>query len=531
MNSDQLDAKSHITDFIKDKNRKVFVLSGHPGTGKTYLITELLKDPKFNKLKIVFTAPTNKAVSVLQNMTKITSKKTDFITIHKLLKIKRMIDSSGNEKFIINIDDSPSNSSWKSIYYYDLIVIDEASMINETMYHQLIKCSKNIKGNLIFLGDVLQLPPVNEDISKVFNNVDFTLTKVIRNKNNILTLCNRVRENIIDSSKRIRFKELADSKFTIFKDHNEWIDTYCRLFKEDKNPIVLAYTNKCCINTNNKIRKKLFNCSEKYTPGELIVFNGYYKTGDTSFYTSQQCKITNVETVEHQFRPIDFSKIINLKITLKKNIFDTVKTINPKNIDKAILCPICYEEKIDEMKQPLCGHRFCTACLKLWLSKHDTCPMCRFNISSANTFEIKNDKALTEKINNLNTIITKSIKVWKITVDSEIVKVIHEDSLQEYEKLIETIKKILINIKKHIGNCRTNETILIRLWQYIYTHMIDHFADISYGYCITTHKSQGSTYPYVFVDSKNILGFNNNDSSKCFYTAISRTSEYLALYY
>ena len=30
--------------------------------------------------------------------------------------------------------------------------------------------------------------------------------------------------------------------------------------------------------------------------------------------------------------------------------------------------------------------------------------------------------------------------------------------------------------------------------------MIDKFADISYGYCITTHKSQGSTFSNIYVD-------------------------------
>ena len=75
MNSNQLDARSNIYDFLDSKTQKIFVLNGSAGTGKTYLITHILNEPRFKKTKIVFTATTNKAVSVLQNMTKIEQKK------------------------------------------------------------------------------------------------------------------------------------------------------------------------------------------------------------------------------------------------------------------------------------------------------------------------------------------------------------------------------------------------------------------------------------------------------------------------
>ena len=70
---------------------------------------------------------------------------------------------------------------------------------------------------------------------------------------------------------------------------------------------------------------------------------------------------------------------------------------------------------------------------------------------------------------------------------------------------------------------------MTQLWQTIYEEYIDVFADISYGYSITTHKSQGSNYKVVFVDLENIINFNQNkeESYRCLYTAVTRTSKYL----
>jgi len=535
MNENQVEARSNIYDFLDSKTKKIFVLNGSAGTGKTYLITNILNEPRFQKMKIAFSATTNKAVSVLQNMSKNNknNKNIDFITIHKLLKIKRKIDSNGTETYVINISESPRDCGTKSIYYYNIIIIDEASMINDNIYHQILRCSSKMKGKIIFLGDPLQLPPVNEIVSKVFNNNDFTLSKVVRNNSNILILCNRIRENIQNSSMKIKFKNLVSDQFSIFKDRSNWLDSYCDHYKNDKNPIILAYTNKCCLDTNIKVRNKLFSTNEKYIENELIVFDNYYKAKYKSFHTSQQCKITSLEVIDYKIQIIDFKHILNLKYK-PQNRFDSIPIVNPKNIEQDFLCPICFEEKIDELRQPLCGHTFCTVCLKLWLNNKNTCPMCRVEIDIENNeICIKDNPELSKEINVIKSLMAISLKIWKINLSGEFIYVIHDNDLEKYNKIIINIKIHLQTIKTKIGKNDLAEIILVRLWEYVYAYLIDNFADISYGYCITTHKSQGSTYPNVYVDSRNILAFNNqnNDALKCFYTAISRTSEYLALYY
>ncbi len=75
--------------------------------------------------------------------------------------------------------------------------------------------------------------------------------------------------------------------------------------------------------------------------------------------------------------------------------------------------------------------------------------------------------------------------------------------------------------------------ILSRLWLFIFNNIVDVFAEINYGYCITSHKSQGSTYTNVFVDVSNILNFNRDptDGMKCLYTSVTRASNTLHLFY
>lgn len=92
------------------------------------------------------------------------------------------------------------------------------------------------------------------------------------------------------------------------------------------------------------------------------------------------------------------------------------------------------------------------------------------------------------------------------------VPVIAEASKQKYEKdLSELWKK-----DKALGFALSNR-----------------FANMQYGYAVTTHKAQGSTYENVYVFEDNILGNTNMSSAvtknKALYTAITRASKKLVI--
>ena len=67
LNNEQIDARNTIDAFLKSNN-KFFTLTGPAGTGKTTVISTIFKNFKYNSKKIVLSATTNKAVSVIEQM-------------------------------------------------------------------------------------------------------------------------------------------------------------------------------------------------------------------------------------------------------------------------------------------------------------------------------------------------------------------------------------------------------------------------------------------------------------------------------
>jgi len=130
-----------LKKFIKSPD-KLFILKGKAGTGKTTIITKLFTEPDFINKKIVLSAPTNKAVSVLKKMLQEKYSNIDFKTIHKLCKIKRRINTN-NGDIVFNFNEPPNDPKC-SIYSYDIIVVDEASMINREIFIMLVNLSKKI---------------------------------------------------------------------------------------------------------------------------------------------------------------------------------------------------------------------------------------------------------------------------------------------------------------------------------------------------------------------------------------------------
>ena len=321
LNDQQESAYKNILSFLTESSDKLYLLYGPAGTGKTTLVTEIFKNKIFNKKKIALCATTNKAVSVIMKMYDVLNKNVHFSTIHKLLKIKRIINNDGIENFICSIDDSPSSKK-KSIYFYDIIVIDESSMISNELVKQLKNISSKIKGKIIFVGDSYQLPPVNEEFSNIFHSEieSFQLSKIERSKNNIVKYSNLLRDHIENNTK-IKYKSILGNGVDLIRDYDLWLNRYIESFNEDKKSIILAYTNYKCDYINKCVRKLLFNNvkNEKYLPNELIVFNNFYSNESSKYYSSQHCVIKTINTGTYKIQEFPYDCLFNLKINMQKS--------------------------------------------------------------------------------------------------------------------------------------------------------------------------------------------------------------------
>jgi len=119
---------------------KVMVITGGPGTGKTTIINTILKIFSKLKVRIMLAAPTGRAAKRMSEATGHQAK-----TIHRMLEYS--IQKGGFQKN----DEHPLNC--------DLLIIDEASMIDTILLHHLLKAIPS-KATFILVGDVNQLPSV-----------------------------------------------------------------------------------------------------------------------------------------------------------------------------------------------------------------------------------------------------------------------------------------------------------------------------------------------------------------------------------
>ncbi|MGD8981479.1 MAG: ATP-dependent RecD-like DNA helicase [Desulfobacterales bacterium] len=119
---------------------KIMVITGGPGTGKTTIINAILKIFSKLKVKTCLAAPTGRA-----------AKRMSETTGHEARTIHRLLEYSFAKGGFQKNEEKPLDC--------DLLILDEASMIDTILMHHLIKAVP-IFATFILVGDVNQLPSV-----------------------------------------------------------------------------------------------------------------------------------------------------------------------------------------------------------------------------------------------------------------------------------------------------------------------------------------------------------------------------------
>lgn len=121
-------------------NSKVVCITGGPGVGKTTIVNSIIKIIQSRKARIVLSAPTGRASKKLSESTNMKAK-----TIHRLLEF--------------NPHMGQFNYNQSNPLETDLLVIDEASMVDISLMNSLLKALPDSAG-VIIVGDIDQLPSV-----------------------------------------------------------------------------------------------------------------------------------------------------------------------------------------------------------------------------------------------------------------------------------------------------------------------------------------------------------------------------------
>ncbi len=133
-------APEQQTAIAKAIRQKLSVLTGGPGTGKTATLRMLIQVLIETNHRFALAAPTGRAAKRLSESTE-----EEASTIHRLLKL-----SPETEEFQHN-EGNPLQ--------FDIIIIDEASMLDLELFHSLLKALP-LSAHLLLVGDVDQLPSV-----------------------------------------------------------------------------------------------------------------------------------------------------------------------------------------------------------------------------------------------------------------------------------------------------------------------------------------------------------------------------------
>lgn len=209
-----------------DRDAPFFLLNGFAGTGKSFLLPHLVEAAGVDLSEIVFMAPTGKASKVMTQKMRDMGIDAQATTIHKAIYRPRMHTADRLEAEVAAFkaklltltepseiadvkdrirlierdlekaykDDSPqfSFNVESAVRYKSLIVVDEASMIDQDMADDL----RYFGIPILAIGDPGQLPPINGTPGFMTRDADASLTEIHRQAadNPIIALSAMIRE-------------------------------------------------------------------------------------------------------------------------------------------------------------------------------------------------------------------------------------------------------------------------------------------------------------------------------------------------
>jgi exodeoxyribonuclease-5 len=286
---DQSAALKKIASYIcENSNDIIFLLTGYAGTGKTSVISSVVKTLDLLRMRSVLLAPTGRAAKVLGSY----SGKQAF-TIHK--KIYRQKSSKdGMGSFMLD------RNKHKDTYF----VVDEASMISNTSSDTSLFGSGKLLDDLleyiysgtdcklILVGDSAQLPPVGSALSPAldpealrefgFGLITTELKQVVRQSetSGVLMNATKVRLQISESDLVHPSMDCVNFKDVIRLTGEGLIDELSASYGTCglEGTIIVVNSNKQANRYNQGIRNRIFFREEEISPGDIVmvVKNNYF---------------------------------------------------------------------------------------------------------------------------------------------------------------------------------------------------------------------------------------------------------------
>ena len=170
------------------KRGELLNITGPPGTGKSTIVNCIINYKLDRDSSIAIMAPTGLAQKNLKNTCKYDSvhdknKKIIFSTLHRAINFTFVVQKKQKE-------DVATATVSTDPFEPDMLIVDEASMVDLDLFYKLLKACKQFNTSLILIGDVNQLPPIGPGIpfESIINSELFhttRLTKIKRQDGNL----------------------------------------------------------------------------------------------------------------------------------------------------------------------------------------------------------------------------------------------------------------------------------------------------------------------------------------------------------
>jgi len=279
---DQSEALKKVATYIVENNNDIiFLLTGYAGTGKTSVISAIVKTLDLLRIKSVLLAPTGRAAKVLASF----AGKQAFTIHKKIYRQKSMKEGIGS----FSLDRNLSRDTF--------FIVDEASMISNSsneisvfgsgkLLEDLIEyVYSGTDCKLILVGDTAQLPPVGSILSPAldpealrefgFGLITSELKQVVRQSETSGILMNatqirlQVSDHILDKPKLdcSNFKDIVRLSGEYLIEEISTAYSTCGL----EGTIIVVNSNKQANRYNQGIRNRIFFREEEISTGDIVM--------------------------------------------------------------------------------------------------------------------------------------------------------------------------------------------------------------------------------------------------------------------
>lgn len=267
-----------IEAFVESKgnHNTVLLLKGYAGTGKTTLLSALVRSISQDRFQTILLAPTGRAAKVMASYSGQAAS-----TIHRHIYRKENSEQG-----------SLSFARKRNVFSDTIFIVDEASMLGDDIefgYKGLLSdlieyVFERNNNRLILSGDTAQLPPVGKMISPALdkkyleshfplNVSEVELTDVVRQEqtSGILYNATRLRDDIRKNVSHIHFTTGYKDFYKMTSDRLEDGLRYAYDTSGREETIIICRSNKAATGYNRYIRQTVFFTENELDAGDLLM--------------------------------------------------------------------------------------------------------------------------------------------------------------------------------------------------------------------------------------------------------------------